>query len=607
MPRLATLAVVLLCTACKGPDSPDAPEAPHVFVDREGSRLVIDPGDGEALVSVPVQGEPNVAVAIGDRWLVTLRTAGAIGEFDDAVPPTELRRLEVGTEPFDLEPVPNNPDRVWVSLSMEYAVVELDLATGAETWRAELGCEPRFLASVDRPDGPHLFVSCVSSEILHELVPGTDTLVEHQLPVRTWVRDNTCPPTDYQPRVSGDMVLHPDGRTLLVPAYYVAPLAMPGCDGDWEYGKPWAYFDVPALDEPARATRTNPVLVTFDTTTPADSRTLALASPMPEEGVILRGYPTSVHVDPRDDATVWVSSETSSAVFVVDLSDDTQEPTTAFHTTRRVAVDTSLGVRDVFFRADRATMWSPVTGELSELSLDTLPIGGPWPALATADVTTTSPPQLADDILRGRQLFFDTRNVVGSNPGSGVVCATCHIEGRSDQMIWEFGTGIVLNTLSFSGPISDFPTMTWAGLERTIVEEVESVSQFVVLPPIRLGNAEDVAAYIDFVRPVIPHIPRGDAKAAQVALGEEIFNRPAVGCAGCHSGPHRTTWQVLNLFGVPTRTPPLVGLRASPPYLHDGSAPTLRDVMERSVSRMGDVRDLSEDELDALIAYLETL
>lgn len=53
-------------------------------------------------------------------------------------------------------------------------------------------------------------------------------------------------------------------------------------------------------------------------------------------------------------------------------------------------------------------------------------------------------------------------------------------------------------------------------------------------------------------------------------------------------------------------TPTLRGLWRSAPYLHDGSAPTLRDVLttRNAGDRHGTTSTLSAAELDDLIAYL---
>jgi cytochrome c peroxidase len=81
------------------------------------------------------------------------------------------------------------------------------------------------------------------------------------------------------------------------------------------------------------------------------------------------------------------------------------------------------------------------------------------------------------------------------------------------------------------------------------------------------------------------------------------------GCADCHveGRTDRSQHAVLD-FGVATDTPTLQGIGATAPYLHDGSAPTLRDVLLRAGDgSMGDTSGLTEAELDALVAYLERL
>jgi len=63
----------------------------------------------------------------------------------------------------------------------------------------------------------------------------------------------------------------------------------------------------------------------------------------------------------------------------------------------------------------------------------------------------------------------------------------------------------------------------------------------------------------------------------------------------------------------PTRlaynTPSLVGVGATAPYLHDGSAQSLRELLTTGNpgDRMGRTSHLSPRDIDALVAYLETL
>lgn len=60
---------------------------------------------------------------------------------------------------------------------------------------------------------------------------------------------------------------------------------------------------------------------------------------------------------------------------------------------------------------------------------------------------------------------------------------------------------------------------------------------------------------------------------------------------------------------VPLQTPSLLGVSARPPYLHDGCAPTLADRFGPcgGGDQHGKTSALGAADLDALIAYLETL
>lgn len=151
-------------------------------------------------------------------------------------------------------------------------------------------------------------------------------------------------------------------------------------------------------------------------------------------------------------------------------------------------------------------------------------------------------------------------------------------------------------------------------------------------------------ALLAYVRRAIPpaHAPRVDAALA--ARGRAVFERPDVGCARCHAGPRATDSGAGNpaldlagevrLYDVGTcvrvgphpdlphddvahhardacrfDTPTLRGTARSGPWLHDGSAATLRDVVtsHNEGDLHGATRALSPDETDALVEYLRSL
>ena len=55
------------------------------------------------------------------------------------------------------------------------------------------------------------------------------------------------------------------------------------------------------------------------------------------------------------------------------------------------------------------------------------------------------------------------------------------------------------------------------------------------------------------------------------------------------------------------KVPSLLFVAGTPPYYHDGSAPTLEALIEENGNRMGQTQHLSAQEKAALVAFLKTL
>jgi hypothetical protein len=131
-----------------------------------------------------------------------------------------------------------------------------------------------------------------------------------------------------------------------------------------------------------------------------------------------------------------------------------------------------------------------------------------------------------------------------------------------------------------------------------------------------------IAEYVTFLD-TIPRSPfrNADGTMTEEALvGEEIFLN--LGCDFCHSGDDFTDSALDLLHDVGTLTaesgsrlgavlegldtPTLLGIWQTAPYLHDGSAPTLLDVLTTTNpdGLHGNTGALSETELSQLVAYL---
>ncbi len=111
---------------------------------------------------------------------------------------------------------------------------------------------------------------------------------------------------------------------------------------------------------------------------------------------------------------------------------------------------------------------------------------------------------------------------------------------------------------------------------------------------------------------------RTDGTLTESALrGEKIFNDPQVACAKCHPGPLFTdlamsdvgTSRTFDRGAKSFDTPTLVELWRTPPYLHDGSAATVRQILveQNRGDQHGVTSNLNPAQIDDLVAYLLSL
>jgi cytochrome c peroxidase len=100
--------------------------------------------------------------------------------------------------------------------------------------------------------------------------------------------------------------------------------------------------------------------------------------------------------------------------------------------------------------------------------------------------------------------------------------------------------------------------------------------------------------------------------------GKAIFESPQTQCVTCHPAPLYTDLQVHDVgtadgsgewFGPIIDTPTLRFLYDSPPYLHDGSATDLYEVLvtKNPGDEHGVTSDLGAQEIEDLIAFLLAL
>ncbi len=265
---------------------------------------------------------------------------------------------------------------------------------------------------------------------------------------------------------------------------------------------------------------------------------------------------------------------------------------------------------------------------------DVRALGAP-PLLEAIPVLDEEP--LAPDVLRGKVIF--TRAVdPRMSRTSYVSCASCHLDGESDGLVWDFtqrGEGL-RNTTSLVGLGDQRGPLHWTGN----FDEVQDFENDIRLhqggtgflsdddwstreDPLGLPKAgrsdelDALAAYLASLRGVGTSPTR--LSEAERTEGARLF--ALAGCGSCHSGATFSDSELGVRHDVGTAregsgarlgaaldgfdTPTLRGLWRTAPYLHDGSAPTLREAIERHASAA--LEALDDEEQDALVRYVGAL
>lgn len=267
---------------------------------------------------------------------------------------------------------------------------------------------------------------------------------------------------------------------------------------------------------------------------------------------------------------------------------------------------------------------------------------------------------LPPEVLLGKILFHDAADPRLS-ADAAIACAHCHPDGEDDGLTWDFtdrGEGL-RNTISLLGragsghgpihwsgnfdEIQDFEhdlrgPFGGLGLLPDDVFHANGLDAPLGAPKAGAGAELDaLAAYVgtlDVFPPSPDRTPDGGLTAA-AARGRALFESPETGCRECHGGPALTDSAFIEAHGAGERmpllhdvgtlgpgsglraggpltgldTPTLHGLWDSAPYLHDGSAPTLRALFidRNDADRHGRTSALDTFAVDDLVAYLKSL
>ena len=207
---------------------------------------------------------------------------------------------------------------------------------------------------------------------------------------------------------------------------------------------------------------------------------------------------------------------------------------------------------------------------------------------------------------RGMDLFRRGNDVAISS-GGALACAGCHPEGRDDGLTWHIADH-TLQTPLLAGRVDGTHPYKWDGTDKTLGDSITSTIKRLGGSGVAAQDRDAIAAYI--VALPKPRTSTVDQYAA--ARGAELFASDDLGCASCHGGDQRTDNHIHEFASsdLPkVDTPSLVGIAASAPYYHDGSAKSLAGLLrgEGNVHGMSDMSSLDDNKVRDLVAYLDTL
>lgn len=605
------------------PVEPDEPVEPVVDVvaeptasagvmsspDEGQTWLVADADNHEVLVidrlyglqqQLPVDGgEPARIVSDGDQAFVTLTGSGEVAQLTrDATGWGVVQRVPAGAEPYGIAIA---GDHVFVAASQSDAVLVFDAASLDLVERKPVPGQPRWLVST----GDGVIAVSASQPLVSWVHLGGDTVTE-PLPVRQRYDvhgvSSQCVQRDLARRATGDPAILADGR-IVVPAVHIDhALRQALVEPYWcasQIEAPMLYYapPMPPASEHDVA-RWNPILQVFT----LEHGNLQARQPVlidtSRGSEMIRSVPTSAHaVELPEGDRVAVSMENADEMLIVDYSSNPRFEDSLFFSWPATPIH-SLGLPQVGGTEDMVMTWSLHDRVLSRWS-------DVYNDVSVAYATT--PSALPLDVHEGRRLFHTSIDPRVVSANSGGACSNCHVGGRTDGITWELEVGD-RQTPSLAGFVDVTLPATWTLDVTSVAEEADLTSSGRMggagLPP---EDLDSMAAYINWTRGV--RRPQ-DQDPALLAEGEDLFNDPMVGCATCHAGARYTDNEhhtVLD-FDEPTNTPSLSGVAATAPYLHDGSAATLRDVLMRTRDgSMGDTRLLTIHQMEALEAYLMSL
>jgi DNA-binding beta-propeller fold protein YncE len=216
---------------------------------------------------------------------------------------------------------------------------------------------------------------------------------------------------------------------------------------------------------------------------------------------------------------------------------------------------------------------------------------------------------------QGEALFYDARR----SHNQWFSCHTCHVDGHTCGLNFDtlnddtYGTPKLtpsLHNVTKTGP------WTWHGRQQDLGASLtKSFTTTLFGPRPTPAETSAVLAFLDTLVPSPnPRSERAGEAGAAARRGEVLFKDKAR-CSRCHKEPYYTSPNVYDIkleaegsIYKLWNPPSLLGLHERGPYLHDGRAKTLDELLEKHhTPTMLGGQDLTDDERADLRAFLLAL
>ncbi len=577
-----------------GGSKPAKPTAPHLAGSRIAAvgdgALVIDADSGQ-LIKTDKAGKQVAAIAIGkNAGLMTYDPAGKLAYVADRMG-NRVAVVKVGdklevaasyktpAEPFGIALSPD-AKQVLVTTVADRTLVALEAASGKEQWRTGLGREPRGIAV--SPDGSRALVAYLTTGTVDQVDLRESHRAEHVAlsTASTRARSRGTGAGDAFAR-GAFTALFMGEQQAIVPFQRETPVQASG--GGERTGSYGGGFDPPITHQLAflgtRGERTQQITAEIGQHQPR-----ALAWDSSRDALYIAGLGSDSVVQIKNASQVSIQLGTQAAL--LDGKERCGPDGLA------VAPDGDLLVWCSFSRSVRRLDAVDDKGKLtSAMKVDA------GPTLVASSFSTQQH--------EGMVLFHSALNQVSQ--AGAMACASCHPDGRADGLSWRIDKH-ELQTPVLTGRVAGTHPFKWDGGDADLKSSLTGTMKRLGGSGLTADQTAALASYLEALpKPVVP-----TRDAAMVARGEKLFDSAELGCRSCHDGKMYTD-QTKHEFKAATLpeadTPSLIGLAASAPYYHDGSAATLEALLRdrARVHGMAETAKLSDKQVGDLIAFLETL